>query len=43
VRKQRNQPAFVVHTARFVAEQRGMGYEELEQLLERNAADLFRW
>jgi TatD DNase family protein len=43
VRKQRNQPAFVVHTARFVAEKRGMGYEELEQLVERNAADLFRW
>jgi len=43
VRKQRNQPAFVVHTARFVAERREMGYEELEQVVERNAAALFRW
>lgn len=43
VRKQRNQPAFVVHTARFVAERRGMSYEELEQLVEDNAAALLRW
>lgn len=43
VRKEPNQPAFVVHTARFVAEQRDLEYEELEQLVERNAAALFRW
>ena len=43
VRKERNQPAFVVHTARFVARQRGLEYEELEQLVERNAAELFGW
>jgi TatD DNase family protein len=43
VRKERNQPAFVAHTARFVAERRGMQYEELEQLVERNAATLFGW
>jgi TatD DNase family protein len=43
VRKERNQPAFVTHTARFVAEQRELEYEELEQLVERNAADLFHW
>ena len=43
VRKERNQPAFVVHTARFVAERRGIGYDELEALVERNAAALFRW
>ena len=43
VRKERNQPAFVVHTARFVAEQRGMEYEELEELVEHNAAALFGW
>jgi TatD DNase family protein len=43
VRKQRNQPAFVVHTARFVAEQRGLAYEQLEALVERNAAALFGW
>ena len=43
VRKERNQPAYVVHTARFVAERRGMRYAELEQLVERNAAALFAW
>jgi TatD DNase family protein len=43
VRKQRNQPAFVTHTARFVAERRGLEYEQLEQLVERNAAALFHW
>ncbi|MDQ3723865.1 MAG: TatD family hydrolase [Actinomycetota bacterium] len=43
VRKQRNQPAYVVHTARFVAERRELDYEELEQLVERNAAALFSW
>ena len=43
VRKERNQPAFVVHTARFVAEARGVAYEELEATVERNAARLFGW
>jgi TatD DNase family protein len=43
VRKERNQPAFVVHTARFVAERRGIEYEQLEALVERNAAGLFGW
>jgi TatD DNase family protein len=43
VRKERNQPAYVVHTARFVAERRGMDYEQLEALVERNAAGLFGW
>ena len=43
VRKERNQPAFVVHTARFVAERRGVAYEELEAAVERNAAELFGW
>lgn len=43
VRKQRNQPAYVAHTARFVAERRGVAYEELEQLVDRNAATLFAW
>ncbi len=43
VRKERNQPAYVVHTARFVAERRGIEYSELEQLVERNAAALFAW
>jgi TatD DNase family protein len=39
-RKHRNQPAFVVHTARFVAERRGIAYEELEAAVEANAARL---
>ncbi len=43
VRKERNQPAFVAHTARFVAERRGVAYEELEAAVERNAASLFGW
>lgn len=43
VRKERNQPAFVVHTARFVAERRGTSYEQLEDVVERNAAELFGW
>ena len=43
VRKERNQPAFVAHTARFVAERRGVAYEELEAAVERNAAKLFGW
>lgn len=43
VRKERNQPAYVVHTARFVAERRGVGYDELEALVERNAAAVFGW
>ena len=43
VRKERNQPAFVTHTARFVAERRGIAYEELEHLVDANAARLFGW
>ena len=43
VRKERNQPAYVAHTARFVAERRGLEYDELEELVERNAATLFSW
>ena len=43
VRKHKNQPAYVAHTARFVAERRGTTYEELERTVERNAARLFRW
>jgi len=43
VRKERNQPAFVVHTARFVAQRRGLRYEELQALVQRNAAGLFGW
>lgn len=43
MRKERNQPAYVVHTARFLAERRGVAYEELEATVERNAAALFGW
>ncbi len=42
-RKQRNQPAYVVHTARFVAERRGMTYEELAAAVDANAARLLGW
>jgi TatD DNase family protein len=43
VRKHRNQPAYVVHTARFVAERRGVALAELERDLERTAARVFGW
>jgi TatD DNase family protein len=43
VRKERNQPAFVVHTARAVAEERGTSYAALEATVDRNAATLFGW
>jgi TatD DNase family protein len=43
LRKHRNQPAYVVHTARFVAERRGLAYEELEAAVDANAARLFGW
>jgi TatD DNase family protein len=43
VRKERNQPAYVVHTARFVAERRGIAYEELEAAVHATSARLFGW
>lgn len=43
VRKHPNQPAFVVHTAAFVAELRGVPVEEIEAVVERNAARVFGW
>ncbi|HWI23193.1 MAG TPA: TatD family hydrolase [Baekduia sp.] len=43
VRKQRNRPEFVAHTAAFVAAQRGQSYEELEAIVDANAARLFGW
>ncbi|MCW2985702.1 MAG: TatD family deoxyribonuclease [Conexibacter sp.] len=43
MRKERNQPAYVTETARFVAERRGQDYFELEAIVERNAARLFQW
>jgi TatD DNase family protein len=43
VRKYPNEPAYVAHTARFVAERRGVDYAELDRAVERNAAELFGW
>lgn len=43
VRKHRNVPAFVAHTAAFVAEARNVPYAELEAQVEANAAELYRW
>ena len=43
VRKERNRPAYVTHTARFIAERRGIAYAELEAAVEANAAKLFGW
>jgi TatD DNase family protein len=43
VRGKPNEPANVVHTAEFVAELRGIPYEELDAVVERNAARVFRW
>jgi TatD DNase family protein len=43
MRKERNQPAYVTETARFVADQRGQDYTSFEAIVERNAAQLFHW
>lgn len=43
VRGKRNEPANVRHTAARVAELRGTSYEQLDALVERNAARVFRW
>ena len=43
VRKERNRPAYVAHTARFIAERRGIAYAELDAAVEANAAKLFGW
>ncbi len=43
VRGKPNEPRHVVHTARTVAEQRGLAYDELEALVERNAAEVLGW
>src|SRR5262249_30095611 len=38
VRKERNRPAYVAHTAAFIAERRGIAYEELDAAVTANAA-----
>lgn len=43
VRKHPNQPAFVAHTAAFIAQLRGIATEQIDALLERNAARVFGW
>ena len=43
VRGKENEPAHVVHTARALAEVRGVEYEDLERTLEHNAAEVFGW
>ena len=43
VRGQRNEPANVRHTAQRVADLRGVSYEQLDELVDRNAASVFRW
>jgi TatD DNase family protein len=43
VRGKPNEPASVVHTARKLAELRGVSYEELERTVEQNAARVFGW
>jgi TatD DNase family protein len=43
VRKERNRPAYVAHTAGFIAELRNIRYAELEAAVDRNAATLFGW
>jgi TatD DNase family protein len=43
VRGKPNEPAYVVDTARVVAEARGISYEELERTVEANASALFGW
>jgi TatD DNase family protein len=42
-RRQHNQPAYVVHTARFLAERQGIPYAELEASLHANSARLLGW
>jgi TatD DNase family protein len=43
VRKERNRPVFVTHTAAFLAELRGVDVDELGAAVTRNAARVFGW
>jgi TatD DNase family protein len=43
VRGKPNQPAYVVHTARALAVEKRIAYDELEAAIDRNAAALFGW
>ena len=41
MRGQRNEPAYVMHTLRALADARGEDAQELERQIERNAAECF--
>jgi TatD DNase family protein len=41
LRGKRNEPAFVVHTAKFIAELRGVSYEDIDRITTVNAKRLF--
>ena len=43
LRSKRNEPAYVVHTAHQLAGLRGLSYEELERIVEQNAARVLGW
>jgi TatD DNase family protein len=43
VRKHRNQPAFVAHTAAFLAELRGVSPAALDDTVSRNAERILGW
>ncbi len=43
IRKERNQPAAVIHTAQALAVERRVAYAELEAAIERSAAAVFGW
>lgn len=43
VRKHRNRPAFVMHTAQFIADLRGIGIERVSEIVEANARRLLGW
>lgn len=38
-----NEPSFVVHTARVVAEVKGVSYEEIDRITSENARRFYRW
>lgn len=43
VRRERNRPAFVLHTAAFVARLRGVSLDRVGEIVDANAARLFGW
>ncbi len=42
-RRERNQPAYVTETARFVAERRGQSSQQLDAIVTANAERIFGW